>query len=74
MWTAATLVLWIGGLTLISWSPLLGGFMLVGGVGSAAKAYDTADDMETFLGLLLCLILLVGVLAVLHEAWSRWLQ
>lgn len=72
MWTTLTLILWIGGLVLIAWSPMLGGVMLVSGVGSAAKAYDTADDMETFWGLMFGLILIVGVLAALTEAWSRW--
>jgi hypothetical protein len=46
--------------------------MLVSGVGSAAKAYDTPNDLETFWGMLFGLMLVVGAIAFLTEVWSRW--
>lgn len=70
MWTFITLILWIGGLIAVKASFFLGGSMMILGVASAAKAFDTPDDIEYFMGL--CFLFILGGTVFLTGAkiWS----
>ena len=67
MLSLLALACWIGGLILLTVSPLLGAGVAAAGFVAAGKAVQRRDDMETMLGLLFAFVLLVG--AVRFVAW-----
>lgn len=67
MLSLLALACWIGGLILLTVSPLLGAGVAAAGFVAAGKAVQRRDDMETMFGLLFAFVLLVG--AVRFVAW-----
>jgi hypothetical protein len=61
------LACWIGGLVLLTVSPLLGAFVAAGGFVAAGFAVRRRDDMETMFGLMFLFVLVIG--AIRFGAW-----
>jgi hypothetical protein len=60
MLSLLALACWIGGLVLLTVSPLLGAFVAAGGFVAAGFAVRRRDDMETMFGVMFLAVLGVG--------------